>query len=256
VTDPGDGDPPAGTWLRRNAQHRVAGLTVGIMAVNPDPADPAVRLSLYDPDSAESLQVVLRPGLPAEALGRVLVAERIDPEARAAVLLTVRAGGAVASAGSDSGSGSGSGSGSDGGLGRVGTMVLVTSVAVALGLAAGVGAYAWRQSRPAPAMSQQAKQQGAVRLTYPVRHLPPSPTSIPVPGADRLSLELIDVARRDGRPAARLVAWTDTDAGQQGVWLADGQSAVVGRVRVTVVAAYDQPDPGHDAVDVVAAPAG
>ncbi|WP_029291359.1 hypothetical protein [Cellulomonas sp. HZM] len=59
--------------IGRDAQYRVGGLLVGIVAVKPlDPAAPddAVMLALRDPAQGEGVQVILRPGRAHDWLGR------------------------------------------------------------------------------------------------------------------------------------------------------------------------------------------
>lgn len=75
--------------LRKGGQHRVAALTVGIMAMKPSDDEPAVRLGLRNMTTDEADQVVFKPGEPQHLLDHTLEVVSIARTPRQVVLLRV-----------------------------------------------------------------------------------------------------------------------------------------------------------------------
>jgi hypothetical protein len=234
-------DDSRAIWLRRNAQHHLAGLTIGILTVKPDPADPAVRLGVRDPESGELRQVVLRPGQPVTVFGRILVAEQIDRDAQDAVLLRIE------DTAPEPDHGPTAGAAGDLGLTRL-PVILAGALVLALAAGGGLGYRAWH-GRQAPAMSAAATDAGAVRLTYPNRGLPNPPVTVTLTGGGKARLTLHDVSTADGQAVAEIGVAGPEGTGSD-VRIRSGGSARVGAVTVTVLNAYDLPDAAHDAADV------
>lgn len=239
-------------WLRRNAQHRVAGLVLGIHALAPAGQAPAVLLGVRDEASGELQEVMLDVGWEAVVAGRRLRVEEIRPAELAAVHLSVLETEAM-----DDGDSRDTGEGHDpnAGVSRpvVGLAVVVASL-VALALVVnGVAWTVWqvRMHRDPPAMTAAAAAAGATRLTYGNRHLPSLPTTVHGRTGGEASLALYDVFTRDHVATARLAIGPPEQDTLIIREIPAGHSVTVGGVTVRVVAAYEMPNPAHDAADVL-----
>ncbi len=243
MTDVGGSQPgTARVWLRLNAQHRVAGLVVGIRALVPAGQGPAALLGVRDEAGGELRQVMLEVGQEAVVAGRRLRVVEIRPAERAAVHLSVLPGTSVP----------------DPGAGAARSVLVLTlavaSLAVLALVAGGVAWTVWqvRMHREAPAMTSTAAAAGATRLTYQNRQLPPRPTRVNLGEGRQASLALGDVFTRDGVVTVRLsIGLADDQPSLVVREIPAGRSVTVGGVTVRVVAAYDLPSPAHDAADVV-----
>ncbi len=66
---------------------RLAGLTVGIIALKPDEADPEVILGVFDPELQEPVSRRLRPGESMTVGGRTLRVVAVRPNPNGSVTL-------------------------------------------------------------------------------------------------------------------------------------------------------------------------
>lgn len=123
-----------------------------------------------------------------------------------------------------------------------GAAVLLVLAAVLLGS---------HRSRPAPPMTEEARAAGAVRLTYPVRTVPPPIAFFPVEGRAPVKVGFFGVVSGADGPLAEFAVGTDADEEWHGIELTAGGQADVGGVRFRAVAVHNGKKAKEDAVDLV-----